>query len=285
MNTMVKARVFKNEDINTAFENTGFQVFSKAFSVSDIHSAFQLICKKCGLQPGDLVGGQNTNINVSYHSTFLSNDIVQRKVIFDAFQQLLAPFISKYLNDYKIIQANVFNKPPGTGYICPHQNLTTVDESKYTSVSIWIPLQDTTIENGAIFFAPGSHTKFEKYRNANIHWEPLKVLSNIEDYDMVPVPVKVGDVIVFDDSIIHGSPDNTSLEHRLVFHALAIPIETHPIYCKKKENGMDIIVVDDTFWQYFVPGNQEPEGPVLEHVKYVPSIYTSGSIKNELRNQ
>jgi hypothetical protein len=50
-------------------------------------------------------------------------------------------------------------KPPRTGAETPwHQDEAYWDPSQdYTSLSIWVPLQEATIENGCMWFVPGSH--------------------------------------------------------------------------------------------------------------------------------
>ena len=50
-------------------------------------------------------------------------------------------------------------KPPGTGAPAPwHQDEAYwKEELEYNSVSIWVPLQEATLDNGCMQFIPGSH--------------------------------------------------------------------------------------------------------------------------------
>ncbi len=274
----MEREILLNGELNTELKHKGF-VKLNAIDAGELMKAYKEISVANTAQ---LNGHQNKVVDVSYHSTFFEDNKAYKQLVFDVIGTLLAPLLKNYFNGYKIIQANIFSKPTGSGYVCPHQNLTTVDETKFTSVSIWIPLQPTNISNGTLFFAPGSHKKFSKFRNFNIDWEPLRTFARLEDYGMVGVDMNVGDVLIFDDSIIHASPVNESGADRIVFHCLAIPQEAKAIYCKKSEDNIDVIEVPDNFWQFFTPGNPEPVGPVIRSEKLVIEKYTPSSILHEL---
>lgn len=257
-------RIFLDEHLNSALEKNGF-VKLRFFEPLQLSQAYkQLSAASKNVRWG---GYQHDEIKVSYHSTFFENSRAYKEAVFQIIAGLFDNLLKTHLVNYQLIQTNLFNKQPGTGYVCPHQNLTTVDETKFVSLSIWAPLQATTINNGTLCFVPGSHQKISAFRNHNIKWEPLSVLPNFEDYNMVPVEMSVGDVLIFDDRIVHGSPDNNSAQNRLVLHALAIPQEAQPVYCRKNTDEIHVIEVADTFWRYFTPGEEEPTGPVIKTVK------------------
>lgn len=226
----------------------------------------------------------NKNIDVTFHCTYLDHNKQYKKLVWDHLSALIKPFLTANFFDYKIIQANLFNKAPGTGFISPHQNLTTVDEEKYTSVSIWVPIQNTTTQNGTLHFAPKSHRKFEKYRNSNIHWAPMDASSKIDDYQMVPVNLNLGQALIFDDSIVHASPINQSTNSRYVFHYLAIPQVANPVFCKRTNTEVSLIKVDDLFWQTYTPGDTEPVEPVIKTKPFNPRTYTLDTLLDELAN-
>lgn len=282
---MSKRVVFNEPQRNIEFQRDGYVIFRNCFSDTILAETFQQILSIAPEEDQQLSGWQNKQVTVPYYSTFLSKSQVYKKHIFNLISELFNVFIDTNLKDYKTIQTNIFNKPKGTGYVCPHQNLTTVDEDRFYSVSIWTPLQNITPQNGPLCLTPGSQGKFEKYRSTSIHWEPLKIANKIEDYKMIPIFLNTGDVIVFDDSIIHGSNDNNSNNERLVFHAIAIPSEAKAIYCKQKGDIIQLIQVEDTFWQYFIPGDNEPSTPIIKEVLYKAKTYTPDNIINEINNE
>lgn len=245
-----------------------------------LKKAFEQIAK--GTTEPRLAGNNHRTIDVSFHCTYLDPDQEYKMAVWTTLNDLVGPFLQANFVNYKTIQANLFNKAPGTGVISPHQNLTTVDEEKYTSVSIWVPLQDTTELNGTLHFAPQSHGKFERYRNSNIHWAPMDASIEMSAYQMLPISLKVGQALIFDDSIVHASPDNKSTQNRYVFHYLAIPQQAKPIYCKRVNTEVQLIEVSDLFWQTHTPGAPEPSAPVVKTLPFTPRVYTKESLLHEL---
>jgi hypothetical protein len=276
---MMKKLIVKNSTLNEVLLSKGFVVVD-FLNPDVIKAAFDKISNQN--TDINLSANNNKNIDVSFHCTYLDHNKTYKKIVWQVLNDLIQPFLKDTFVNYKIIQANLFNKAPGTGLIAPHQNLTTVDEELYTSVSIWVPIQDTNIQNGTLCFLPKSHGKFEYYRNSNIHWAPMDASSNIKDYKMIPVNLKVGEALIFDDSIVHGSPDNNSINNRYVFHYLAIPEETNPIYCKKFNNEIQLVKVDDMFWQNFTPGDEEPSGPVIKTKPFKSRTYTKETLLDEM---
>ncbi|HLP51116.1 MAG TPA: phytanoyl-CoA dioxygenase family protein [Chitinophagales bacterium] len=276
----MERNVLHNKSLNDELQKNGFVKLHVLDNVA-LQQAYKQIVEVSGSI--NFSGHQNQNVDVPYHSTFFENSVAYKQAIYDVITELFVPVFTNHVDNYKIIQASIFNKPPGSGYVCPHQNLTTVDETRFMSISVWAPLQPTDSTNGTLYFAPGSHKKFSKYRNHNIGWEPLKVLESIEDYNMVPVNLNVGEVLIFDDSIVHASPVNNSDTNRIVFHCLALPQEAHAVYCKKLNDEIEVIEVEDHFWRYFTPGASEPESPVIKRVKNVSEKYSPTSILSELR--
>jgi len=114
-------------------------------------------------------------------------------------------------------------KPSGPNTaLSPHQDSSHVDESCSFSVYAWIPLVDTTLENGAFHVVPGSHLWGNKHRSLNVPWsfagaeETLLKLS-------VPVNVKCGEVCFFEGALVHSSPPNLSDQTRVALNYFIKP--------------------------------------------------------------
>lgn len=226
----------------------------------------------------------NEVINVDFHSTFLDHHKPYKEAIYKCVSSLIIENLSDYFLPFKILQANLFNKTKGKGTIVPHQNLTTVDETLHSSYSIWVPFNNTDETNGTIYLAPKSHKKFEKYRNHNKHWAPLYASIDISDYQMIPINVKKGQVLIFNDSLVHASPINRTDESRIVFHALIAPLEAKTVYCSFKSDRVDLIKVSEDFWKFFTPGDKEPVSPIYKSFSYKDRVYTKESIIRELKS-
>jgi ectoine hydroxylase-related dioxygenase (phytanoyl-CoA dioxygenase family) len=102
----------------------------------------------------------------------------------------------------------------------PHQDTAYVDETKTYSIVVWLPLVETDIQNGCLHVLPKSHFWDNTLRSASMIWAFEKYSSLLWKY-LKPIPTNLGDVIVFDTSIVHGSFYSGSLNERV---ALNIPL-------------------------------------------------------------
>lgn len=71
------------------------------------------------------------------------------------------------------------------------------------SVTIWIPLQDTTEQEGALLVAPGTHTQ-------GIFPNSRGIITAEHDFEFESCPVKMGEVLIFDQKLVHQSGFNRS---------------------------------------------------------------------------
>ncbi len=270
---------FKDSLLEQAFERNGFVVVQGVDS-NILRQAYGDLRYQIPSKDSDSPGQQS--INVTYHCTFLEQEAVYKRQVMEKVQTLLRPLTEEFLVDHQVYQANLFIKPPGTGHVCPHQNLTTVDERQFTSVSLWCPIQDTDVKNGTIHVLRGSHRRFERFRNFNIHWPWLQLFPHILSHGMEPVAVRAGEVLVFNDSIVHGSPDNLSDSDRVVFHALAAPSNAPLVYAHPADGQVFLHQVDGRFWQEHYPDREPELGPLLRAEPWSSSDRTERELAHEL---
>lgn len=276
-------RVFKNDEQEFFFRQNGYIKLpfdraaeldackQKIFSLnpSDKFQAFQ----KSKLHPQD------------FHCTFFDSDMDYRKSVFDIVTDFFSPLNYLLLDNYKFIQGNVFIKPPFKGYVAPHQNLTVVDESRFTSLSFWCPAQNTTKENGTMVLVPSSHRKFMKYRSTNISWPLLPMFKDYDSAHLKTIDVAKGEILIIDDSIIHGTTNNITNTERFVFHAMLAPQEAPIIYCNvnKEQHDVQLFNVPDTFWQYYIPGDTPAQLNLWETRPYNERELTENEFITELQ--
>ena len=130
----------------------------------------------------------------------------------------LGPALEPHLLPHRVISTSfVVKDPTPTGIVPPHQDWTFVDESRFTSATVWTPLVDTTLENGALGVIHGSHRFFDHVRNSPSP-QSLSILAphlgTLFPYLDVR-EVRAGEAIVFDNRLIHGSGPNLGPETRL----------------------------------------------------------------------
>jgi hypothetical protein len=134
-----------------------------------------------------------------------------------------APAIERVLHDVTLFNLSFVVKWPGEESELPlHQDWSYVDERASGSVTIWIPLDATSVErgNGPIHALTGSHRLPAYQRGANtVPWyQPLREVigSHLE-----PVTADSGEAVIFDSRLLHASPPNRSDLPRRAILAMA----------------------------------------------------------------
>jgi hypothetical protein len=123
---------------------------------------------------------------------------------------------------------NIFMvKQAGTvGEFAAHNDWSIVDESIFSSINIWIPLQDVTTENGALWVLKGSHKIDMPIRGGGALLPDFKVIDeSLKEY-REPIDARAGDAILFYHKTVHGSYPNKSNKDRVVCTFSIIPQES-----------------------------------------------------------
>jgi Phytanoyl-CoA dioxygenase (PhyH) len=196
-------KVFRDQALQDAFEKDGFVVVP-FYTDDEIKELTELYYR---LHPKDEHG--------FFPSTF-SKDKNYRTVADSEIRRIDERAINYYLQDIKVICGSFIVKSPGPeSAMCVHQDMTLVDESKYTGINIWVPLTDLTPTNGAIQALRGSHRLYPTYRGSSIPSFYETINAEIKPY-LETLYLKAGQALIFDQSIIHYSDANMSDKIRIV---------------------------------------------------------------------
>jgi hypothetical protein len=125
-------------------------------------------------------------------------------------------------------------KPAGTGAATPwHQDEAYWDPAlQYQSASIWMPLQEASIENGCLWFQPGSH-EWEVVEHQSIGGDPRVHGLEMKDLDLVrdpvPCPLPAGGITIHRNRTAHYSgPNQTEIPRRALILGTGRPAHPHP---------------------------------------------------------
>lgn len=125
--------------------------------------------------------------------------------------------IRKYLTAFYdreplAVQTMVYFKPPGAKGQALHQDQRYLVAEPGTCMAAWLALEDIDEENGCLSVVPGSHDlpmlcpgHADMEKSFTDHLVPIP-----NGLEPVPVPMKTGDMLFFNGSLIHGSGPNTS---------------------------------------------------------------------------
>lgn len=102
----------------------------------------------------------------------------------------------------------------------PFWSFTTKD-----AISLWVALDDVTLENGCLFFIPGSH-KLTTFENPGITEEMASVFKFYPDLAKRPtvsVPMKAGSCSFHNAMVVHGAQANMTPGHRRAMTCAYMP--------------------------------------------------------------
>lgn len=153
-----------------------------------------------------------------FHISLENESAEYRNGVFKILFDTITPKLSPFLLDYKSFTASYVTKEAGLENIVPpHQDWSFVDETEFSSATVWIPLMDVDKNNGALGVIKGSHRLFNTARPSPSP-QAKSTLSG-HHFNLFPfieiIDLKAGQAIVFNNKTIHASPPNTTKEARV----------------------------------------------------------------------
>jgi len=184
------------------------------------------------------------------HMTIWHSDLDYKLKVRDTIKSIIADAFEDDFSDYRALSHQFIVKKQGNETIFPiHQDWSIVDENKFFSLNIWIPLHDVDANNGAMWIVKGSHKIDRKIRGAGILFpDYTKMILELKPY-MTSFDMKAGEALIFYHSTIHGSPHNQSENSRKVVQVSLLPKEAPmQVYFQKNENSpLEIHLPEDDF--------------------------------------
>jgi len=136
-----------------------------------------------------------------------------KKEILDIVEQLIG-------KNFALWNSSFFAKPALNGHATPwHQDGQYWPIRPLATCSVWLAIDDATLENGCLKFIKGSHKekkikkhKYNKNENLTLHQEILK--SEFTKKNEVSLVLKRGQISLHDIYMVHGSEENKSSNSR-----------------------------------------------------------------------
>lgn len=236
-----KVGIFKDSDLEREFREKGFVVL-RFLEDSQLNELLSLYKKS---HPNGVKG---------FYTTTFANDVDHRETINKEIKAIIKSNIEALFSSYKVLFSSFIVKAPGKdSELIMHQDMTLVDEDKYSGINIWCPLIDLDEKNGAIEVLPKSHRFFRTYRGSSIPDIYDNVVSELKTL-MKPCFLKAGEAIIFDQSIIHYSPPNLSNAERPVINTFVAHEDAKIKICywdKSNGNQIEIFEQEDNFLEQF----------------------------------
>lgn len=251
--------VFKDESLEKEFNEKGYVKlpFLNATEIEYLKKKFfDTIAQSGGPKTSGEVDFDSKSL-ITYDFTFIDKNTDYKKKVFDIITEAFQEKTSQILNNYRPIIANYIRKQKDGGEVPMHQNWAFVDEVKYTSVSVWVPLVDSNEENGTLQMVDGSHKRFGQFRGPMVPWELRHLKEDIIANHLTPMNVKAGECVILDDSIIHYSNINTTSGLRLAIQLIMVPQEATTLHYhldrETDASNIQILETDLNFYMDFHP--------------------------------
>jgi len=194
----------KDAEKQTFFEKEGFAVFPvlNADEVADLKSYYESLNLK------DEKG-------FGFHVSMDQTDKEMCRRVREKIWGVALPRLEEHLKDFKpFVSSFVVKEPNPKGVVPAHQDWSFVDgeEDGYSSVTCWIALVDTNLENGGMGVIRGSHRFMQNKRPSPSPQAPVPLSNHM--FSIFPylhtLDVKAGEVLMFDNRTFHASPPNTT---------------------------------------------------------------------------
>ncbi|QNN69123.1 phytanoyl-CoA dioxygenase family protein [Thermomonas carbonis] len=194
--------LFKSSELQADFDRDGYVVvpFLDADEVAALNAHYASLNHDHATSQG-------------FHVSLDSTDRAFKRATMDKLQQAARARIDQVFDRARIFVASYVVKEPGPrGIVPPHQDWTFVDESRFVSCTVWIPLARTTVDNGALGVISGSHRLFDHARASPSPQCPTPIGDLM--FQIFPFlaikEMEAGQALIFNNRTLHGSPPNLS---------------------------------------------------------------------------
>lgn len=158
------------------------------------------------------------------HMTIWHSELDYKLGVTNKLKEIFDGACKRTFNKFRAITHQFIIKRKGEETTFPvHQDWTIVNEDKYISLNLWIPMQDVDETNGAMSIIKGSHNIMRTVRGAG-HLFPNyhPILPSLRQH-MTSYNLKAGEALIFYHRSIHGSPPNLSNDPRVVVQLTILP--------------------------------------------------------------
>lgn len=238
----MKRRIFKSDELEDAISRDGFVKipFLNEEELKECRRIFESLDPK---------------LKVPFYSSIDSKDVDYRKNVDRQLHNLLGAKVEALFDNYKTIAHTYIVKLPSPDTkIYIHLDDIHLDQSKYRAVNIWLPLVDVTRINGCLRVYRGTQNLPKYHRGFGVKFIYQSYEKLIEE-GLEDVPVKAGELVIYDDLLIHASWPNLSNEIRPAIVSGLVPQESELWACFHhkglRSDEVEYFKVDNEFWLTF----------------------------------
>ena len=187
-------------------------------------------------------------------------------------KEVMVEQIEKHFKNYQLLVSNYLIKHDGDDTdMSPHQDLLFVNEPLQTSFNVWVPLQDTGKNGGHLRILKGSQYIHYYPRVAPTYPWPFQALAPLITNLSTPVYTTLGDCIVLNHAVIHGSAKNTTGQPRVAAIVAMCSAPADVFYYHMPTGGhnqIDKYLMPAEGFNYIGEGGKPKMGTLVESLNY-----------------
>ena len=221
--------------------------------------------------------------NSPFWSSSFLEDSTFKKDLSQQAQQIFEPSVSELLGGHKQLGCSFLTKFPGPYSEMPiHQDWTVVDETQFGSYTLWMPLQETNAQNGALEVIRGSHKLSSELRSPSLPVTFEGIRKQLRPY-LEMIELKAGEALLFNHSLMHSSPANTTSIPRVAVTYGFVPEEAElRMYYASEKKVKQYTMPNDMFIKYPQIRNEPLIGELAKEFDYSVRELTMNQVENQL---
>ena len=163
-----------------------------------------------------------------FYTTTSTLDKDYRLKMDSAIRRVTHEKLNTLLVDYEVLYASYIVKKRGfKARIDLHADWQFTEEPTFPAMNVWIALNDLRLRSGTLKVVPASHKLVDQLRGPNYR---LKSELYKQEDNLVTLPLKKGQAVIYDIRLLHASANNLLKDKRIVASALVVPKEAPSIY-------------------------------------------------------
>jgi len=260
-------KIYSNPVFSTFFKDTTLQkqFCSNGFIIVDLidEAGIELLTKLYN-------DTCSTNAKV-FESSNYGGDAERNEIINQRIIEIVTPYLDSILSQFNPVVGLFYIKPSGKkSKFYDHYDWTLVDETKHSSINIWIPLTDISSKNGNLYMYSNKDLQKLSLRGSpDLQYPPATLWRRLKDaFSKSDVYPKKGQAVIFDHRMKHGSRKNISNESRVAVGISAVPKNAQLIhYHRKRKNEVIKLAVDKEFFTTYNLQSFPKDREVLEKIR------------------
>lgn len=168
--------------------------------------------------------------------------------------------MQRYLVGYRALIGVFFIKEPETRQLPIHQHPPSLFDLTDVAICCWCAFGDIDEDNGPLRVVPRSHRLTRHVETARLRPYFADFADAAYEKYSIPVPIKAGQAVIFDNSLLHGSGPNRTSQRRMAVFSLLIPEGKTQVHIAD-EPGFEFqaIEIDEPFGAPEIYGGPLPE--------------------------